>query len=346
MAIEYDNITDMMIGKPHEMLSEKEIDEIIDNFNPEYFDPPVVLEHDEEGTAKTFPFNLGKIQKLYKNGKTLWAKVALHDALAEMIRGGLVKGRSLQFFRNYEKTGKAGMRHLSFLGKSPPRIKNMPAVALSEDELKKSYEKIDINGEFATIEFQEKEKTKCTVDGIYLREGKKMPETESVFTLKQHETLVAAAVEKAKSEFAVTLSEREAELNENITTLGETVNEKDTKIAELEKNIATLSDENKKIQIISFLDANQLKFLPAHRGAIEEELMELSDKTRATRMKNITEMPDIISLGEDVKAKEAAPGGKKSEISEDDKAMFNLSDDDIKKYARATNIAMSEGGKS
>jgi len=332
----YQDIADVMIGKPHELLSEQDIDEIIGNFDPQRFEPPVVLEHDEDGTAKTFPFNLGKIMKLYKEGRALWARVGMHTALAQLIKDGLVKGRSIQFFRNYENTGKAGMRHLSFLGKSPPQIKGMPAVALSEN-----YN--DNNKESVTIEFQEEEK-RCKLEPINLREGEKMPDVkESVFTLSQHEALLDAAVEKAKSDAAVMLSEKEAGLSGEIEKLSETVSAKDAEITTLRESIVALSEEKKKIQIVSFLNENQLKFLPAHRESIEAELMELSDKTRAVKMKNMAELPDIIELGERSGASTAAPISSAGGVTAVERAMFGLTEDDMRKYGGMAERALNAG---
>ena len=89
------------------------------DYEPSYHEAPVTTDHRQEGPA------YGWVKHLRAVGETLHADVDVADEFAAEVRRGAFKKRSVELYRQFEKTGRPYLRALTFLGACPPHVKGM-----------------------------------------------------------------------------------------------------------------------------------------------------------------------------------------------------------------------------
>jgi len=72
------------------------------------------------------------VEKLWVEDDRLMAELDLHPALAEMVKQGLYKNRSVSLYEYPD--GRKYLRHVGFLEAQPPQVKGMKPVELKEKE--------------------------------------------------------------------------------------------------------------------------------------------------------------------------------------------------------------------
>jgi len=98
------------------------IDKAVANFNAAAHEPPAVIGHPQLNTPA-----YGWVAGLKKQGDLLMAKFKqVEPAFADMVRNGLFKKRSAAFYPD------GTLRHVGFLGATPPAVKGLPDVAFAE----------------------------------------------------------------------------------------------------------------------------------------------------------------------------------------------------------------------
>lgn len=98
----------------------KDLDEMIENFDPKQHEPPVTIDHRQDGPA------MGWVKRIWRKGTFLYAE--LHECTKEfldLLREGKFKKISVEIWRNYEDTGKIVLAAVSFLGSGKPQVKGM-----------------------------------------------------------------------------------------------------------------------------------------------------------------------------------------------------------------------------
>lgn len=120
-------VTGLEIAHDHPALPEADIDEILNNFDSNYHEPPVTIGHPEENEPV-----LGKVEKIYKDGKKMLADLKVLPDFLDMLQKGIFKERSISVYKDFEGTGKKVLRHLGFV--PIPRIKGMEQATFSDSK--------------------------------------------------------------------------------------------------------------------------------------------------------------------------------------------------------------------
>jgi hypothetical protein len=101
-----------------------DVEKIAADYNPALHEAPVTLDHATSGPA------FGWVSKAIAKGAKLLAVADIVDELAEMIKGGRYKKRSVEFTK-LKETGRTYLYAVSFLGAMVPTVKGMRNIELS-----------------------------------------------------------------------------------------------------------------------------------------------------------------------------------------------------------------------
>lgn len=123
-----------------------DLQEIADTYNSSVHEAPVILGHSSDPDWSklltrndSFPA-YGWIQRAYVDGNDLYVDLDASEELVEFIEKKRYKKRSIGYYgrdsKNNPAPGKLYIRHLAMLGSSPPAIKGLEDVKLSEEETK------------------------------------------------------------------------------------------------------------------------------------------------------------------------------------------------------------------
>lgn len=113
------------------------LDEIIETYDPEVFDAPVVKGHPKNDEPA-----FGWVKELFRKGDRLFATVRdLEPQFAEAVNTGRYRKVSAAFFTAGSKSspvpGKPYLRHIGVLGAMAPAVKGMRPLEFSDSEEKK-----------------------------------------------------------------------------------------------------------------------------------------------------------------------------------------------------------------
>lgn len=183
-------------------LTEADIAEIAENYNPERHEAPVVIGH----PARDAPA-YGWIAKAEARADGLWLSTDLLPAMADVVEQGLFKKVSVSLYPpdspHNPAPGVYSVKHLGFLGAQPPAVKGLQAIGLSEEQ----HQILILNFEEAPMGDHNKDKAATKDKPIELSENK-LTERESAISL--------AEANLAKRLQAVRRSELEAKLTPHI----------------------------------------------------------------------------------------------------------------------------------
>ncbi len=157
--------------------SEAELDNMVDNYNPDNHEAPAVIGHPKSNGPA-----YGWVEKLKRSGSVLMAKLKqVQPEFAEMVEDGRFKKRSISVHPD------GTLRHVGFLGAQPPAVKGLKDIAFGDDEAE-------------TYEYEEEE----AVMPETVEELKKKLEEEKKARKKAEEEAAAnkKAKDKADAEFA------------------------------------------------------------------------------------------------------------------------------------------------
>lgn len=112
------------------VFTEADLDQIVQNFNPSFHEPPIVIGHPkDDGPA------YGWVEQLRRSGKLLQAKFkdGIPDDFESAVKTGKFKKRSVSLY----KTAAGWMlRHVGFLGAQPPQIKGLADIKFADEDSK------------------------------------------------------------------------------------------------------------------------------------------------------------------------------------------------------------------
>ncbi|MBW2673861.1 MAG: hypothetical protein JRD89_10680 [Deltaproteobacteria bacterium] len=112
--------------------TEGDLDRIVDKYDPANHEAPIVIGHPEESAPA-----YGWAEKLKREGGILYAKARdVVPEFADMVKKGLYKKRSISLYPDLT------LRHIGFLGATPPAVKGLSNMAFS-------------GGDAVTIEFSD-----------------------------------------------------------------------------------------------------------------------------------------------------------------------------------------------
>ena len=289
---------DIVISEADEKnLTEKEMDEIIETYDPNNHEAPDTIGH-----IMTNSPAYGWVKKVYRKGKDLWMKSSILPELAEMVSKGLYKKRSIAWYPpnhpNNPTPGKNYLMHVAWLGAVPPAIKGMPDAQLSGS----------MDG-IKTVEYLEEKKEK---------ETESMDKDKFIYTQDAHDSILTTKLSEAKAEFEdgnkdnmKTLAEEKKGFEAKIKKLEDEAKEKDTQIK-------TFTEKTYELEVAKVLsDDLKLKIAPANKEKVEAQLLKLrklSEEDLNDQVEIYKAQPDIIELGENEDA--AGEGGEKKTLTE------------------------------
>lgn len=169
---EMKNVEILSTGKWNEIdVTDSDLDEMISNFNDKVLEPYLNLDHDDNFTDNVkralSVVSLGLVSQLKKVGNKLIADfIQVPKKVAELIDSGMLKKRSVEFFRKgFKVNGKVYknvLKAVSFFGADIPAVNNLSndfdillkskdnAIALFNNDVKA--EKIKFNMEKITMD--------------------------------------------------------------------------------------------------------------------------------------------------------------------------------------------------
>ncbi|MCK5615276.1 hypothetical protein KAR91_76135 [Candidatus Pacearchaeota archaeon] len=278
-------------------LKENVADELVETYEPYKHEAPNVIGHPETNKPA-----YGWVKKIYRKGKNLWMKASILPGLADMIRKGMYKKRSIAWYPpNHPANptpGKNYLMHVGWLGAVPPAIKGMPDAQLSEN--------ID---DVVVVEYLEEKKEK---------ETESMDKDKFIYTQEAHEDILTTKLSEAKTKFEdgnkdnmKTLAEEKKGFEDKIKKLEDEAKVKDTQIK-------TFTEKTYELEVAKALsDDLKLKIAPANKEKVEAQLLKLrklSEEDLKDQVEIYKAQPDIIELGENEDA--AGEGGEKKTLTE------------------------------
>ena len=113
---------------PQGTFTQEEVDALAQNYDPQFCEAPVTLDHEQKGPA------YGWVSELKaENGKLKASFKDLSSELKEFVKSGKYKKISVEIYRNLD--GKQPyLKAVSFLGASIPQVKGMSPVEFKEGE--------------------------------------------------------------------------------------------------------------------------------------------------------------------------------------------------------------------
>ena len=130
-------------------VSSKDLDQIVGAYDPDVHEAPLVLDHAPEGQEHMGPA-YGWVESVRRVGDTLVARVKqIPEELAELIKSGRYKQRSVELWTNFRNTGRMYLKRVAMLGAAVPAVQGMAPITFAED-----------GGPSETVEFEEPQSTK------------------------------------------------------------------------------------------------------------------------------------------------------------------------------------------
>lgn len=253
----------------------QDLQELVDTYNTTIHEAPAILGHNNDknwsellSRDDSFPA-YGWITDVYVQGNNLYVDLDASDELIEFIEKEKYKKRSLGYYgrnsKNNPTPGKLYIRHLAFLGQSPPAIKGLEDITLTESTKMaidvETKELLDKNAE-EWLAFILKDDgnivretivafdPKPTIDNNYLYNSEEK-KWEGAFVSDQEERFLFEIVEQdsedgKESDFIVTVK---ADIPENQAEEEEAIAEEDLEVVESANEPDTPAEEEAKANL-------------------------------------------------------------------------------------------------
>ena len=246
--------------------TEKDLDEIVENYDPNWHEAPVVIGHPKEDVPA-----YGWVEKLKRAGNVLHAKIKdVVPEFKELVNKGAFKKRSIALSKAI-KDGVWYLRHIGFLGAVPPAVKGLADIKLAQE----------VGDSVVEISFSE---------GGSMDIGK-IKEELAASIRKELEARFAEQVKREKEE-KEQLAKEKMEL------------ERKLKLAEHEKFIGTLMSEGKVTPAMK--EAGIVEFMLQLNSETEVEFAEGQKKSPLAFFKDfLSNLPKIVEFKEMAKKDKA-----------------------------------------
>lgn len=294
--------------------TEKDIDEMITNFNNGVIEPYLNLDHDDSLTKKVADslkvLALGYVDKLYKKGKDLYADFKqVPEKIAQLIKDGQLKQKSVEYFKKVSVGGKVYnnvLKAVSFFGASLPAVNGL--------------------GDYIEVLYKEKQNETITLKNYI---GGKQVELEQ----KKYEELVKAQNDlEAVKEESLSKDEKIEKLtsdNKTLKTEKEKVDTENKELLKLKEDIEKDKADNLKKEAEDFVNdlVKAEKIMPKFKDSYINDYIEKSKDEKIFKLFK----EDLESRGQVVNL-EKIDYPKKDEV--DDKT------DDTEKLEKAIEAKM------
>ncbi len=282
---------------------------------------PVVLGHPKDNAPA-----YGWVDKLTTDGKKLFAELKdLAPEFVEWVKKGLYKKRSISLYPDFT------LKHIGFLGATPPAIKGLEDVQFASDKQASLYEFRDWRWDtLANIMRSLRE---------FLIEQEGAEAADKIISNWQVEDLkinppepaeVPAPVNSFKEEDqdmdrVKELETKLAEKEQQFAESAEAQKAKDTEIQQLKTQLAEEQAKNRQAEFAAFCETNKAKITPALRpvvmdfmhildGAAEYEFAEGDAKAKKQPLEAfksfcLAVLPDAVQFGEEATKNNAPDQG-------------------------------------
>lgn len=150
--------------------SEEALQGIAADYDPDFHEAPVTLDHAQSGPA------LGWVAGVRRCGDRLVARLrGVSETLMNHLREGRFKKRSVEIYRSLPETGKPYLKAVSFLGAGAPAVKGLRD-ALFTDEEPSSLFRSEL-GEHCAFDFAERSAPAAASDRAEAGEGSRVAPT-------------------------------------------------------------------------------------------------------------------------------------------------------------------------
>lgn len=253
--------------------TESDLDKIISQYDPAKHEAPAVIGHPQHNTPAW-----GWVTGLNREGDTLYAEFGqLDPAFVDLLKAGRFKKRSISLYPDLS------LKHVGFLGASPPAVKGLPDFAF-------------LAGEETTIEFTEKddetmdmkeffEGLKFWKDAVAAEAPAKTPDQTVSFTEADVEVAKKAAVEAERERLTLEFAESAAKAKQEARHA--------TITAELTQMVA----EGKAIP--AWIKGGLAEFMMAIDAGMEIQFAEDKKQTPLDWFRGfLVDLPKVIEFGE------------------------------------------------
>lgn len=270
--------------------TEKELDNIVSSYDPQKHEAPVVIGHPKDNAPA-----YGWIEAVKREGDILYAKMkGLIPEFVDMVKKGMFKKRSISLYPD------GALRHIGFLGATPPAVKGLPDFAFGDEggltiEFEESDSPQNNRKEEETMSFWERLKKRLADAGVSFSEifGSETPPV--LYTEADIKTKIDAGV-------ADVLKAKETEFSEKVASLDEQRKKKDAELKAREDALTAKEAEGKKAAVASFCE--DLKKKGILIPAMEKLGMGITEF-----MTQISSIETTIEFGEEGKKGKQTPLG-------------------------------------
>ena len=254
-----------------EKYTEKDIDEMIENFNNRVAEPYITIDHSKKATKQMKDalqaLSLGFVSKLRRAGTKLIADFKqVPKTIADLVGAGALKKKSIEFFKQFISNGK--LYRMVLQGVTFHGANGLPEVNTLSDFL--SLYKKDLvtmakpEDGIVSLKNSDFKEENMSDDLIKMKD-------ETISTLKNQ--IVKLEADKEAADEAVKAAEEEiAEKDKVIEEKDKEIEEKDKQIEEVEKE----KEENLKKEAETYIDKqiNDGKIQPAHKERYVSEYIQ------------------------------------------------------------------------
>ena len=308
---------------PQGKFTKKEIAEIAKNYDPQFCEAPITIDHQQSGPA------YGWVDTVKADGEKL--KVAFKDIPQEFeqaVNDGKYKRVSVELYRNLEGKG-AYLKAVSFLGAATPQVKGLEQIKFMESESD-------------TYEFEEEEKkpeettedveqfSQEEIDGL----KKQVEDLESQLA-KFKET-------NKKTETIKSLKEKISALTSEVATFKEKAEGKEA----IEQELNNIKTAIKNREFNEFIDKQIDKgtLIPANKDVVLSVLKELDNIKKFGEDSQIVNdfKAFIESLPNQITYKEIATKEAQAGNSDEVEQFANADEESLEIFKQAKALAQKE----
>ena len=301
---------------PQGTYTKKEIKQIADNYNPEFCEAPVTIDHQQVGPA------YGWVENVKADGEKL--KVSFKDMPEEMkkdVNAGRFKKVSVEIYKNLEGKG-CYLKAVSFLGAAAPQVKGLEPIKFMESE-SDTYEFEMDSSETETFTEEDVNKLKTQINDL----------EKQIATFKEG---------NKRTETIKSLKEKISELTTEVSKFKEEAQGKE----EIEKELNSIKIKIKNKEFDDFIDKQieQGTLIPTNKNVVLSVLQELDNIEKFGEEQSIiTDFKAFIeSLPKQVEFKEIATKDKQTKGSNDAEPFADADEESLEVFREAKALSAKE----
>ena len=216
--------------------TESDLDAMADSYDTAYLEAPVTKDHLEWGPAE------GWIERVYREGDTLFGDWVLHPDAFKEIQEGRYKRRSIEFYRKHTMPDGRVVPYVkacSILGAATPHCKGMPNIQFSDNA-----------GDSVQFDFEPESGANKEVQK--LSEGKPMTRIKlpAKYADKYASKFTSDMTDEQHNEVALSILEEIAAENDaaqaKMSELEKTLEEQSKKLSQQDADIANILADNRR----------------------------------------------------------------------------------------------------